>query len=152
MLKKFTAADRFESGIDGIINGKNYAFLPIIGDGSFVALGVAIGGESDTYPIAIGWCYATSYREMAAHAIELNRGDGIDDETAEQTIKSVVRVEADEQSGPFSPGAGDSGAVSPEPQTLAHGASVNGEVRQRELLSSLFRKMWFRFRSIRRDG
>ena len=45
MLKKLTPADRFESGIDSIIKGKNYAFLPIMGDGSFIALGIAITGE-----------------------------------------------------------------------------------------------------------
>lgn len=152
MLKKFTAADRFESGIDCIIKGKNYAFVPIIGDGSFIALGVAISGESDTYPIAIGWCYATSYKEMAAHAIELNQGDGIDDETAAQTIKSVLAEGTDQRSGAFSSGTAGSSTAFPEIQILPRSTSARGEVRQRELLRSLFRKMWFRFRNVGKDG
>ncbi len=152
MLKKFTVADRFESDIDSIIRGKTYAFVPIIGDGSFVTLGVAIFGDADTYPIAIGWCYATSYKEMAAHAVELNRRDGIDDETAAQTIKSVRAEGAGERSGPFSRDAAGSDAAFPDLQTSNHGASAKGEVRQRELLRSLFRKMWFRFHSVGKDG
>jgi hypothetical protein len=152
MLKKFTAADRVESGIDGIIKGKNYAFLPIVGDESFVALGVAIADDSGTYPIAIGWCYATSYREMAAHAIELNRGDGIDDETARQTIKSVLPEGTGERSAALSKDGAHSPVAAPERRTPDHRAGVEGQDRQRKLLRTLFRKMWFRSHRVDKTG
>jgi hypothetical protein len=150
MLKKFTAADRFESGIGNIIKGKNYAFVPIVSEGSFVALAVAITGEPDACPIAIGWCYATSYEEMVAHAVELNRGDGIDDDIATKIIKSVLPEGTGEHSRAFSTCAADSGVVAPELKPLDRGAGIGGGVRQPAL--SFFRKAWSRVRGEVKDG
>jgi hypothetical protein len=151
MLKKFTAADRFESGIDSIIRGKAYAFVPVAGDNRFVALGVAIAGESGTYPIAIGWCYATSYQEMAAHAVDLNRRDGIADEIAAQTIRSTRLARAGEPSAAVPTDGADCGGIAQERPNPALAAEMKGAARQRELLRSLFRKMWFRSHRVRRE-
>jgi hypothetical protein len=54
-------------------------------------LGVAIANEAGYYPISSFWAHSDSYEEMSAHADDLNRAEGLDDQTAIRIVCSSMR-------------------------------------------------------------
>lgn len=98
MIKKLSNEGRFEAGIDEIVHGKVWAFVPVFAAPAItratsanVLLGVAIANEAGYYPVPWAWCHADDYGEMADHADELNRAQGLTDEEAARIALSTMR-------------------------------------------------------------
>lgn len=95
-IKKLSAEGRFESGLDDIVRGKVFAFTPIVGKaerGAAATLGVAVANEPGYLPIPTTWCHADSYAEMRAHANELNKAAGLDEESAARIVCSTMAAQ-----------------------------------------------------------
>ena len=92
MLKPFTKEGRFESGLDDIVRGKVWAFVPVNCDtpGASYCLGVAIANEGGYHPVSPTWCHADDYEEMCDHADDLNLAEGLDDYAAMKIIASSM--------------------------------------------------------------
>lgn len=94
-IRKLTKEGRFECGLDAIVRGKVWAFVPVMGQpgGPAAALGVAVANEAGYMPIAATWCNADTYDEMADYADELNRAEGLDDEVAMRIVASSMAAQ-----------------------------------------------------------
>lgn len=89
MLKKFTAEGRFEAGLDAVVAGKVWAFVPVM-SGRVWGLGIAIANEAGYNPVPLNWAWADGRNEMQAHADELNKAEGLDDETVMRIVCSSM--------------------------------------------------------------
>lgn len=85
-MKKLTKEGRFEAGIDEIVAGKHWAFVPVLSDGRYgqFQLGVAAANEPGYWPVPAFWAHGDDYGEMAAHAEELNAEMGISREEGDR--------------------------------------------------------------------
>ena len=91
MLKPFTPEGRFDWGLDPLVEGRRWAFVPVIGESYEARLGVAVAGEPGYYPIPELWCHADDYEEMRAHADALNAERGLDARSAMPIVASSMR-------------------------------------------------------------
>lgn len=89
MLKKFTPEGRFESGLDEIVAGKLWAFVPVVTKHG-VGLGVAVANEAGYNAIPLHWAIADTWAEMDAHADELNIAEGTDEAAAMRIVCSSM--------------------------------------------------------------
>lgn len=96
MLKPLTAEGRFECGLDDVVKGKVWAFVPVMnrGAGPQFQLAVAIANEQGYNPIPVFWAHAESYDEMADHADELNRAEGLSEREAAKIVCSSMNGKA----------------------------------------------------------
>lgn len=92
MLKKFTAEGRFESNMDSVVAGKVFAFVPVLGKGGLIGLGIAVANEAGYNPIPLTWCHGDSWNEMQTHADELNKAEGLGEHDAARIICSTMRA------------------------------------------------------------
>lgn len=93
MLKKFTKEGRFECGLDELVAGKAWAFVPVLAperSGSVFGLGVAVANEPGYYPVPLHWCHADTWDEAQAHAVELNREEGISEDAEMRIVCSSM--------------------------------------------------------------
>ena len=91
MLKRLTAEGRFESGLDGLVAGKTYAFTAVQFPGtSFVGLGVAVANEPGYLPVPLTWCHGDSHHTMSAHADELNAALGLSADAVARIVCSSM--------------------------------------------------------------
>lgn len=84
-VRKLSKEGRFEAGVDEIVKGKHWCFIPAINhrrDGPPFVLGVAASNEPGYWPVPQHWAHADSYGEMAEHADELNEAEGISKDEA----------------------------------------------------------------------
>jgi len=89
VIKKLTPEGRFESGIDSLVEGKEWAFVAVLGQDHPAALGCAVRGERGYYPIPEAWCHGDDLAEMQLHADELNREAGMDERQAAALIATT---------------------------------------------------------------
>lgn len=91
MLKPLTAEGRFElADFFATLQGKVWAFVPVIGKDFPAQLGIAVANESGYYPIPEHWTHADSWDEMNHHADELNRAEGLSDDAAARIVCSTM--------------------------------------------------------------
>jgi hypothetical protein len=100
MLKPFTKEGRFESGLDDIVKGKVWAYLPVCGDLGGWGLGIAIANERGYHPVPWAWCHADTRDEMQEHVNALNNDLGIGPKVALDIAVSSMRKDMP----PFVPG------------------------------------------------
>lgn len=92
MIKKLTSEGRYECGLDAVVRGKVWAFVPVIPQsGPAVAMGVALANEPGYAPVPAHWCHGDDYDEMYAHAEELNAVEGKSPEESMRTVASTMR-------------------------------------------------------------
>lgn len=89
MLKKFSAEHRFDCGLDEIVRGNVWAFVPVTCKHG-IGLGVAVANEPGYYPVPFDFCHAATWAEMSKHADELNLAEGVDEESAARIICSSM--------------------------------------------------------------
>lgn len=92
MLKPFTPEGRFECGLDALVAGKRWAFVPVVGELNAAALGVAIADEPGFLPIPETWAHADDYAAMESHAEALNLAEGLDPKAAALIVISSMRA------------------------------------------------------------
>ena len=90
-MKPFSAEGRFECGMDALVEGKVWAFVPVIGHNYPAALGIAVANEPGYYPIPEFWCYGDCWDQMAQHADQLNAAEGKDRKSAAVIVASTMR-------------------------------------------------------------
>ena len=90
MLKEFSKCGRIECGLDSIVAGKCWAFVPVLHRHGGFGLGVAVANEPGYYPIAHFWCHADSYAEASDHAAALNAAEGLNVEVAMRVVCSSM--------------------------------------------------------------
>lgn len=88
-MKKFSKEGRFESGLDALIAGKLWAFVPVVCKHG-IGLGVAIANEPGYLPVPFSWANADTWDEMQAHADELNTAEGKEPRNAELIVASSM--------------------------------------------------------------
>ena len=95
MLKPFTTEGRFECGLDEIVAGKVWAFVPVIGPvgGPGTALGVAVANERGYHPVPVYWCHADTWAEMETHVDELNAAEGLSEDEYMRIVATTMRAQ-----------------------------------------------------------
>jgi len=73
MLKQLTTEGMAECDLFTVVDGKNWAFVPVVAKSEGFGLGIAVENEPGYHPVPVFWCNGDSYDEMAQHADELNR-------------------------------------------------------------------------------
>lgn len=93
MIRKLTFEGRFECGIDALVKGKAYAFVVVTTNGDYApwGLGVAVANEPGYYPIPAHWAHGDDYKELDAHAEELNAELGVGPRAAAIMVASSMR-------------------------------------------------------------
>jgi hypothetical protein len=89
LLRKFTQDARFDCGLDDVVNGKLWAFVAVV-DGRGIGLGIACANEPGYIPVPRSFCSGETYDAMHAHAMELNRDEGLTEEAAMRIICSSM--------------------------------------------------------------
>jgi adenine/guanine phosphoribosyltransferase-like PRPP-binding protein len=89
LMKKFTQEARFDCGLDEVVSGKLWAFVAVV-DSRGISLGVAVANEPGYMPVPRSFCHGDTYDAMHAHAMELNRDEGLTEEAAMRIICSSM--------------------------------------------------------------
>ncbi len=108
-IKKLSKLARIECGLEEFLAGKVVAFVAVMPQGRDVyGLGIAEANVAGYTPVPLGHCWGDSYKEMDAHADELNVELGLDDDIAARIIASSMcprarRVEPPQPEGEADP-------------------------------------------------